>query len=147
MEPDGQQDELGHTLQAKNTNNGSLIANGKIYYWRDAWGSDDAYFSYKLKVDEGENYLYVQYWGNDSSFASTGKLYTRHFNILIDDVKIAEQILDRENPGKPYHVFYKIPSPLTNEKKSVTVKFLVNNSDSCAGGVNEVRMMSSTIEE
>ncbi|MEJ6951777.1 beta-L-arabinofuranosidase domain-containing protein [Natronospora cellulosivora (SeqCode)] len=140
VEPDGQQDELGHTLKSKNSHHGSFVENGKIYYWRDAWGSNDAYFSYNMKLDDGDNYLYVQYWGDDSSFEIEGDTYNREFDILIDGIKIAEEGLDRENPGQSYRRFYKIPEKLIEDKDLVTVKFAVKDDRTCAGGINDIRI-------
>ncbi len=138
--PDGQQDEIGHLQQGTNSHCGSFTSGITTYYWRDAYGSADAYFSYEMEVDpEAQNYLYVSYWGDDGDF----KTYTRSFDILANGEKIASQTLNRNNPGKPYNVFYTIPKELTAGKEKITVKFAVQNDKTCAGGVLDVRITSA----
>lgn len=136
VEPDGQQDELGHGLNSKNSNNGSLTIGTKMYYWRDAWGSADAYFEYALGVNgDKKNYLFVRYYGSDGAFQS----YVRDFNISVDGNVIANQTLNMEKPGDVYDVFYEIPEEYTAGKTSITVKFAPKDANSCAGGVLEIR--------
>lgn len=143
LTPDGQQDEIGHMLQSGSSHNGSFTSGITTYYWRDAWGSADAYFSYEMTVNpDAANYLYVSYWGSDGNFTDGGVTYTRSFDILIDGEKIASQKLNAENSGNTYNVFYEIPASLTEGKESVTVKFAVDGSRSCAGGVLDVRITS-----
>ncbi len=139
VEPDGQQDELGHGLSSKNSNNGSLTIGTKMYYWRDAWGSADAYFEYTLGVDgDKKNYLFVRYYGSDGPFRS----YVRDFNISVDGNIIANQTLNYEKSGDVYDVFYEIPGEYTKGKSSVVVRFAPKDASSCAGGVLEVRTMT-----
>ena len=142
--PDGQQDEMGHNINHKNSHNGSFYS-GATYLWRDAYGSEDAYFSYEMEVSpDTSNYLYVCYWGSDGPFDNGGH-YTRSFDILVDGVKIASQTLNRENPDNPYDVFYEIPEDLTSGKDKVTVKFAVQSASTCAGGVLDVRTTSDKL--
>lgn len=151
VQPDGQQDELGHALNGnclESEHNGSFSSGGKNYMWRDAWGIKDAYFSYMLGVDgDAKNYLCVAYWGSDVPFGNGGKTYQRDFSIYIDDVKIASQIINNNKPGSAYYCYYAIPEELTEGKEAVTVKFMANNIDSCAGGVLEARTVSEIIEQ
>ena len=141
--PDGQQDELGHGLEYKGSHNGSFVNGITTYYWRDAYGSADSYFSYDMKVDSvNQNYLYVSYWGSDGAFSNDGKHYTRSFDILVDGVKIAAQSLNNESPNAPYNVFYDIPESVTEGREKVTVKFAVQSASTCAGGVLDVRTTS-----
>ncbi len=140
--PDGQQDEIGHGQKGSNSHNGSLTSGITTYFWRDAYGSADAYFSYDLNVDgDAPNYLYVSYWGSDGDFDDNGH-YKRSFDILIDGEKIADQTLNAESPYKSYNVFYSIPESLTRGKEKVTVKFAVQSASTCAGGVTNVRTTS-----
>lgn len=141
VSPDGQQDEIGHLLESKNSHNGSFTSGITTYFWRDAYGSDDAYFSYNMEVDsENKNYLYVSYWGSDGGFNKGGINYTRDFDILVDDVKIGSQSIDRNSPNETVNVFYDIPDELTKGKNSVRVKFAVKDSKTCAGGVLDARI-------
>ncbi len=150
VQPDGQQDELGHDLDTNCTgyHNGSFSANGNNYMWRDAWGVKDAYFSYMLGVDgEAKNYLCVAYWGSDVPFGNGGKTYTRDFSIYVDDVKVGTQVVNNNKPGSPYYCYYEIPEELTQGKEAVTVKFMANGELCCAGGVLEARTVSEIIEQ
>ncbi|MGM9552326.1 MAG: beta-L-arabinofuranosidase domain-containing protein [Clostridia bacterium] len=151
VQPDGQQDELGHNLETNSTgtgHNGSFSSGGNNYMWRDAWGSSDSYFSYMLGVDKDiKNYLCVAYWGSDGPFNKNGKTYTRDFSIYVDGVKIATQVINNNKPGSPYYCYYEIPKELTKDKEAVTVKWQVNGESSCAGGVLEARIVSEIIEQ
>ncbi|MDO4563722.1 MAG: glycoside hydrolase family 127 protein [Clostridia bacterium] len=139
--PDGQQDEIGHGWDlGANSHNGSFQSDGKTYMWRDAWGGNEAYFSYAMKVDaDNTNYLYVKYWGSDGPFSNGGVTYARSFNIYVDNEKVASQTLNSNNPSAPYEVFYEIPLSITSGKTSVRVKFEADSATSCAGGVLELR--------
>ena len=151
VQPDGQQDELGHDLNGNclgTNHNGSFSSGGNNYMWRDAWGVKDAYFSYMLGVDgEEKNYLCVAYWGSDVPFGNGGKTYTRDFSIFVDDVKVGTQIINNNKPGSPYYCYYEIPEELTQGKEAVTVKFMANGELCCAGGVLEARVVSEIIEQ
>ena len=147
VEPDGQQDELGHGLASENSNNGSFTSGTKTYYWRDAYGSDNTYFQYSLEVDKSnKNYLFVRYWGSDGSFTKNNVNYTRDFYIYIDDNKLAEQTLNNEKMNNAYDVFYEIPEEYTKGKDSVTVKFAPKSSTNCAGGVIEARITNDDLK-
>ncbi len=121
VQPDGQQDEIGHKLLSLDSHNGSFTSGGSTYMWRDAWGSD-------------------------GSFASGGKSYARDFIIYVDDVEIAEEVLNKPSPGNVYHRFYEIPAYLTEGKDTVTVKMQARNASSCAGGVLEMRITKEIVE-
>lgn len=142
--PYNQQDEIGHNMTGQNSHGGSLTSGTATYFWRDAYGSADAYFSYDLDIDgERPNYLYVSYWGSDGPFDNGGRHYTRSFDILVDGEKIADQTVDRNNPFAPYNVFYPIPESVTAGKEKITVKFAVQSDSTCAGGVINVRTTSA----
>ena len=150
VQPDGQQDELGHALETNCTgyHNGSFSSGGNNYMWRDAWGSSDAFFSYIMGVDgEEKNYLCVTYWGSDVPFKSNNVTYTRDFSIYVDGEKIGSQVINNNKPNSPYYCYYEIPASLTEGKEVVTVKFAPNGATCCAGGVLEVRVVSEIIEQ
>lgn len=143
LTPDGQQDEIGHLLESENSHNGSFTSGITTYYWRDAYGSDGAYFSYNFKVDpQNTNYLYVSYWGSDGGFTNGGVKYTRDFDIYADDVLIASQSLNASSPNTPVNVFYPIPASVTNGKTSIRIKFAASK-EKCAGGILEARITSA----
>ncbi len=150
VQPDGQQDELGHDLNTNCTgyHNDSFSSGGVNYMWRDAWGVKDAYFSYMLGVDgEAKNYLCVAYWGSDVPFGNGGKTYQRDFSIYVENTKIASQVINNNKPGSAYYCYYEIPEGLTEGKEAVTVKFMANGDLCCAGGVLEARIVSEIIEQ
>ncbi len=150
VQPDGQQDELGHDLNTNCTgyHNGSFSSGGVNYMWRDAWGAADSYFSYMLGVDgEEKNYLCVAYWGSDVPFWNNGVLYNRDFSIYVDGVKVGTQVIDNNKPNSPYYCYYEIPEEVTSGKEAVTVKWQVNGASCCAGGVIEARIVSEVIEQ
>lgn len=156
VEPDGQQDEIGHNKQTNTSGSnhqGSFTgSDGKTHMYRDAWGTVDEgsnelpYFSYTLKVDEGQNYLYAAYWGSDGTFKSSSKSYTRDFNILVDGVQIAEQTIDKNNPNNVYSVFYEIPQSVTDGNETVTVTLQAKTESSCAGTL-ELRTTNGVVQK
>lgn len=149
VQPDGQQDELGHNLETNcvGYHNDSFSSGGKNYMWRDAWGVQGAYFSYMLGVNgEDKNYLCVEYWGSDVPFSNSGKTYTRDFSIYVDGVKIASQVINNNKPQSSYYCYYEIPEELTFGKDAVTVKFEANGEACCAGGVLGARIVKEIIE-
>ena len=154
VQPDGQQDELGHGLETNCPNtasikhNGAFSSGGSNYMWRDAWGVKDAYFSYMLAVNKDiKNYLCVAYWGSDVPFGNGGKTYQRDFSIYVDGTKVATQVVNNNKPGSAYYCYYEIPESLTQDKEVVTVKFVANGELCCAGGVIEARVVSEIIEQ
>lgn len=142
VEPDGQQDEIGHNMHCSDKcRNGSFAdEHGKMHMWREVHGEDNGYFSYDLDVENGRNYLCVEFWGSESSFAD-GIMFTRECDIYVDGTMIANQKIDRNNIGKIYYVFYEIPQNLTNGKTSVTVTFKPSNATASASiiGVRTTR--------
>lgn len=148
VEPDGQQDEIGHGLESKDSHQGSFAGGGTTYFFRDAFGSADAYFSYSMEVDgAAQNYLFVRYWGSDVPFKDSGVDYTRDFAIYIDGEHLASQQINNNDPGSPYDVFYTIPREYTDGKEAVSVKFAVKDDRTCAGGILQMRTTSSDGEE
>ncbi|MDD6483291.1 MAG: glycoside hydrolase family 127 protein [Clostridiales bacterium] len=146
VEPDGQQDEIGHckkTNTSGNIHQGSFTgADGKIHMYRSAWGTTDEgsdelpYFSYVLKAGAGQSFLYAVYRGLTE--------HTGDFNILIDGEKIADQTID--NSMGVYSVFYEIPKSLTQGKKTVTVKLQAKTAASCAEAL-ELRITSGVVSK
>lgn len=148
VQPDGQQDEIGHLLDANKSNNGSFVDynTNTTYFWRDAWGGADAYFQYTMTVDENTKYLFVRYWGPDVPFENGGVTYTRNFNIYIDGELLAEQSINGGKTG-PYDVFYEIPADMLSGKTAVAVKFAPKSETCCAGGCLEIRTVTDTVEK
>lgn len=69
--------------------------------------------------------LQLTYWGGESN--------KRHFAVLVDQVKIAEQELYLDKPGELFEVLYPIPQELTigKEKIKITLEAIGN----VAGGL------------
>ena len=82
--------------------------------------------SFTMKVDDKlPNTLINTYWGMDNR--------GRIFDILIDNVKIATQDLNKFKESRFYDISYSIPTELTKGKKSVVVKLQAINKDNSAG--------------
>lgn len=146
VEPDGQQDEIGHNMRcSEKCRNGSFVdEHGKMHMWREVHNEENGYFSYDLDIEKGQNYLCVEFWGSESSFAD-GIMYTRECNIYIDGTILANQKIDRNNIGKIYYVFYEIPQSLTSGKSAVTVTFKPANMTSSASIIG-VRTTRSAVD-
>lgn len=149
VQPDGQQDEIGHNMQCdeKYCKCGSFAdERNNMHMWREAHGIKGAYFSYDLEVEKGQNYLCAEFWGSESKFMD-GIMYTRECNISVDGEVIATQKIDRNNIGKIYYVFYEIPTKLTEGKTKVTVTFstVSNNTSASIIGVRTVREIAENV--
>lgn len=72
------------------------------------------FFAFDLAVGDGPVALHATYWGGERE---------RTFRILVDDVAIATQRLEGEQPGRFIEVVYDIPPSLTASKSSIRVRF------------------------
>lgn len=123
--PGEQQPESDHFILSENSNTG--IHRGK--HWRDASG----WFSYQLKNSNNEaRRLRVMYFAGDEN---------RSFSLLVNQEKIADIQLEKQDGDDFYTVDYELPSNLVNQSKnSLEVKFQASKN-SVAGGIYEVRLM------
>lgn len=139
VSPNEQQPEIDHCIQSRNSFSGYL--NVVHRGWRDARG-EEGFFSYQMKIDpERSNFLAVKYFGNDNNIFIDGIEYERNFDILVDDIVIANQKLKNNQPSEGlFDVFYEIPKSLTQGKQKVTVKFK-SYEETIAGGVYEVKVI------
>jgi hypothetical protein len=113
-------------LESQNSQTGVL--NG--VRWRDATGG--GFFSFDLKTVPGASHaLVVTYWGSDTG--------NRAFDIRIDGVKVAEQVLSNNRPGRFFDVTYPIPEALTRGKPKINVRFQAKPG-AIAGGVFGARL-------
>ncbi len=126
------QPERDHNLKGERTSTGE--SNGRK--WRHA--TDGGWFSFEMKVlpDKPVDLL-CTYWGSDAG--------QREFDILIDEVKIAAQRLNRNKPGSFFDVTYPVPEELTGGKDKVTVKFQAHPGR-WAGGLFECRTLRSDVD-
>lgn len=115
---------------------GDKIITGEEHTKKYRIAHSGGYFSFTLKVDPGKtNNLLCMYWGMDNR--------GRTFDILVNDVKVATEDLNKYKASKFYEIVYAIPADLTKGKDKVTITFrpAVNNM---AGPVyGEVRMMKA----
>ena len=91
------------------------------------------YLEFSMKVKPGPLVLQASYWGGERA---------RDFDILVDNVKIASQHLDNDQPGKFFDVEYPLPAALTTGKQTVRVKF-VPRDRSTAGPIFGVRLYTA----
>jgi DUF1680 family protein len=91
------------------------------------------YFEFSMKTKPGPLVLQASYWGSERA---------RDFDILVDNVKLATQHLDNDQPGKFFDVEYPLPPALTKGKGRVKVKFVPHDRSS-AGPVFGVRLFTA----
>jgi uncharacterized protein len=92
------------------------------------------YFSFNLKVDaEKVNSLLCSYWGMDNR--------GRTFDILVNDVKITTEDLNKYKSSKFYEIVYPIPADVTKGKDKVKVTFKPVAHNMVGPVYGEVRMM------
>ena len=91
------------------------------------------YFEFSMKTKPGPLVLQASYWGSERA---------RDFDILVDNVKLATQHLENDQPGKFFDVEYPLPEALTKGKQSVKVKFVPHDRSS-AGPVFGVRLFTA----
>ncbi len=126
VNPGEQQSETDHRLRGERTSSGEFA--NKKYRHAEGW------FSYEVKVlPEGAQELCVTYWGSDGG---------RVFDVLVDDVKLVTQRLERKHPDRFYEEVTALPEAMTKGKTSVTVKFQAQ-AGSMAGGVFGVRILKA----
>ncbi|MEY8516928.1 beta-L-arabinofuranosidase domain-containing protein [Lachnospiraceae bacterium 29-84] len=135
--PNNPSSEAAHNLQTKGqTQSGVWLDRG----WRSAVGP--ASFSYELNVKPTSvNYLLSVFYGKD--YANDG---VRTFDILVDQELLATYTLDNNRPEDLWEYYYlEIPSALTDGKDKVTVTYRANQQGYMAGGVFEVRTVSTRL--
>lgn len=123
------QPERDHNLTGENTTSGEHAGRK----WRHA--ENGGWFAFDMKVDANAKMeLVCTYWGADAG--------GREFDILIDDVKIATQKLERNKPDEFFDAVYALPRELTGGKEKVRVRFQAH-PDKMAGGLYGCRMMKA----
>jgi hypothetical protein len=118
--------ETAHDLQSDGSHTGN--AGDPFSHWRDAKG----FFSYAVQVAPGQPAtLRCAYWGSDAN---------RTFDIQIDGTTIGTQSLAGAKANAYLFADYPIPATLTQDKHSVTVRF-VPHPGSTAGGLFDLRVL------
>ncbi len=114
--------ERAHQLMGEDTETGMYLN----WNWRQAVRG--GWFSYTMNVlPDQPMVLNITYWGADAG--------GRMFDILVDEKKIASQILDHLSPGKFVDVEYTIPEQCSQGKKKITIKFQAHQPRRTAGGL------------
>lgn len=127
------QPERDHNLQSENSQVGEV--NGRK--WRDA--RDGGWFAFDMKTLPDEPLaLQCTYWGEEST--------ERVFDILVDDIPIATQTLQRNRPGEFFDVLYEVPPELTRGKESVRVRFQAGPGGMAGGVFGTIRMLKAKAE-
>ncbi len=125
------QPERDHNLTGENT----MTGDDHNRKWRIAHDGGSFYFTMKVAPDS-VNMLICTYWGMDNR--------GRNFDILVDNVKIATEDLNKFKTSKFYDIPYAIPLELTKNKQLVIVKFVPKKNNS-AGPVYGVRMAKGDV--
>jgi hypothetical protein len=127
VNPGEEQNERDHKLAGENTRTGGFGDRR----WRDA---ADGWFHYVVKVrPEMAQELNVTYWGSDAG--------QRAFDILVDDVKLATEQLERNRPEQFLEKHYALPSELIKNKSQITVTFKAHPRN-IAGGIFGLRVLT-----
>lgn len=71
------------------------------------------FMEFTMKTRPGPLVLQATYWGDERG---------RLFDILVDNVKIATQKLEKERPGKFVDIEYPVPLALTKGKESIKIR-------------------------
>lgn len=142
IEPDGQQDEIGHALKHMNSVNGSFIVNKHSYFWRSAYGLEGAYFQYTMNINPNTKYLFVKYWCDN---LNTEK-YICDFDIYVDGVFLANQKMDNESEYEKC-IFYKIHPSMLQGKSNISIKFIIKAPNCSAGKMLEMRTVTDIVEK
>ena len=91
------------------------------------------FFEFDMKLRPGPLILQATYWGDERK---------RDFDILVDNVKVASQHLEADQPGKFFDVEYPLSEALTKGKTKVRVRFAPHDR-STAGPVFGVRLFAA----
>lgn len=90
------------------------------------------YLAFTLKARPGPLVLQATYWGDDSN---------RGFDILVDDVKVASELLKGSAPGRFVDIDYPLPQALTRGKTSLRVR-VVPHEGQTAGPLFGARLLA-----
>jgi len=123
------QPERDHEFTGERTNTGEDHGRKSRFAFRGG------YFVFNMKVDpQKNNAILCAYWGMDNR--------GRVFDILVDNVKIATEDLNKYKASRFYDVSYPIPAELTKGKEKIVIKFQAqpaNNVGPVYGGIRVMR--------
>ncbi|OQP47427.1 hypothetical protein A4H97_07995 [Niastella yeongjuensis] len=113
---------------------GEKINTGEEHTRKYRLAHSGGYFSFNLKVDpEKPNSLLCTYWGMDNR--------GRTFDILVNDVTIATEDLNKYKSSKFYDIVYPIPVNITKGKQQVKLTFKPAAHNMVGPVYGEVRIM------
>jgi DUF1680 family protein len=122
VRPGEQQSETDHNMRGEDTQAGDAFG----FKWRSA----NAWFSYDVKVAEGqENQLVVSFRGDRNA---------ADFDVSVDGKVLSPQ----RAPGGPNDAAYELPPELTQGRRSITVKFAARPGKSVPA-VTQLRVLRS----
>jgi hypothetical protein len=105
--------------------------------WLDGIGETGQ--SWTMKVNKtNRNYLMLLYWGDESD--------TRNFNIMCDDMLVAQESLLHNDPGRFMMRCYPIPEESTSGKETVRIH-LTSPTGTKTGGIFYAYMLSAKDDE
>jgi hypothetical protein len=112
----------------------SNISYPVTYRWRNGRDArSGGFFEFSMKTRPEALVLQATYWGDERP---------RDFDILVDNVKVATQHLDKIKPGQFFDVDYPLPEALTRGKSSIKVRFVPHEGNT-AGPVFGVRLFTA----
>jgi hypothetical protein len=112
----------------------SNISYPVTYRWRNGRDArSGGFFEFSMKTRPEALVLQATYWGDERP---------RDFDILVDNVKVATQHLDKIKPGQFFDVDYPLPEALTRGKSSIKVRFVPHDGNT-AGPVFGVRLFTA----
>lgn len=128
VQPGEMQPERDHAFEGERSGHGEHLG----LRWRDAHRGGRFSFLMKSPGDRPAD-LVCTYWGGDAG--------DRTFDVMIDDVVIAVQTLDRNAPGRFFEVAYPIPAEAARGKDRLRATFRAHAAKT-AGGVFGVRILT-----
>ena len=134
LEPDGQQDELGHGIKHEHSTQGHFIENGKLFYYREACDDEAAFFSYDMQVNEAlTNWLYLHFKNTASS--------KEHLLIFANGTLIGER-----KEGAKKDIVIKLPETLTLKHSKINISLKPATLNDSTGWLTEIRILDSPID-
>lgn len=134
-----QQSEIEHKFDSKLSNTGYLSSIDMR--WRDA--KKGGFIKYTLEINsKKETALMVTYYDKDKSVAGAERI----FDILVNDIKVAEVELKGTGKDKAVDFVYNLPKEVIekaiNEGNKIDVVFKSNDKTVFIGGILEVRTIA-----
>lgn len=144
VEPDGQQDEIGHELASNDSKQGSFAIGTESYFYRDVYGRDSSYFQYTMKVNsEKTNHLFIRCWSGDTE--DDNVQCTCDIDVCVDGKPIGSQTGCKAERSL-CDVFYEIPIDITQGKTAVAVKFTLGAAPGRLGRIIQIRTTTENIQ-